>query len=50
MADNLKEQLLQQAFEKRTAQYITKLRERYTCDAKQILDEIPSDFQPFAIR
>lgn len=50
IADDLKEELLQTAVGKETMQYISKLRERLGYDEKQMLEILPSDFQPFAIR
>lgn len=50
IAEELKDELLQQAVNKESTQYITKLRERLGYDEKQMLEVLPSDFQPFAIR
>jgi hypothetical protein len=50
MAEELKDQLLQQAIAKETTHYITKLRDRLGFDEKQMLEVLPSDFQPFAVR
>lgn len=50
MAEDLKEELLQQAVAKETANYISKMRERLGYEEKHILEALPSDFQPFAIR
>lgn len=50
MADQLKEELLQQAAMKENAQYIVKLRERLGYDEKHMMESLPSDFQPFALR
>ncbi len=50
LADQLKEELLQQAASKENMQYITKLRERLGYDEKHMLESLPSDFQPFVLR
>jgi hypothetical protein len=50
MADNLKDELMEQAIGKETTQYIAKLRDRLGYDETQMLEVLPSDFQPFAIR
>lgn len=50
MADNIKDQLLQQSANKENAQYILKLRERLGYDEKHMTETLPSDFQPFALR
>jgi hypothetical protein len=50
MADTLKEQLLQQAANKENSQYILKLRERLGYDEKHMMETLPADFQPFALR
>lgn len=50
IAEDLKEQLLQQAANKENAQYILKLRERLGYDEKHMLETLPNDFQPFALR
>jgi SurA N-terminal domain len=50
MAEELKDELMQHAVSKETMQYLTKLRERLGYDEKQMLEVLPSDFQPFAIR
>ncbi len=50
MAENFKDELIEQAVGKETTQYIAKLRERLGYDEKQMLEVLPSDFQPFAIR
>jgi hypothetical protein len=50
MAEDLKERLLQEAANKENAQYISKLRERLGYDEKHMLESLPNDFQPFAIR
>ncbi len=50
MSDQIKEELLQQAAAKENVQYIAKLRERLGYDEKHIMELLPSDFQPFALR
>jgi hypothetical protein len=50
IADDLKEQLLQEAANKENAQYITKLRNRLGYDEKHMLEALPKEFQPFALR
>ena len=50
MADQLKEELLQQAASKEHTQYIIKLRDRLGYDEKHMLETLPPDFQPFALR
>jgi hypothetical protein len=50
MADQLKDQLLQDAATKENTQYLMKLRDRLGYDEKQMTDTLPKDFQPFAIR
>ena len=50
MADQLKEQLLQEAALKENFTYIAKLRDRLGYDEKHMTETLPKDFQPFAIR
>jgi hypothetical protein len=50
MADQLKDQLLQEASSKENSQYISKLRDRLGYDEKHMTETLPKDFQPFAIR
>lgn len=50
MAEELKEQLLQAAANKENSHYIAKLRERLGYDEKHMLETLPNDFQPFALR
>ncbi len=50
MSDQLKEELLQQAATKENVQYIAKLRERLGYDEKHMMESLPPDFQPFALR
>lgn len=50
MADQLKEQLLQEAAMKENTQYLIKLRDRLSYDEKQMTETLPKDYQPFAIR
>jgi SurA N-terminal domain len=50
MAETLKEQLLQEAAHKETVQYILKLRERFGYDEEHMMEALPDDFQPFALR
>lgn len=50
MADQIKEELLQQAANKQSSQYMAKLRAKLGYDEKQMLETLPVDFQPFAIQ
>lgn len=50
IAEELKEQLLQQAANKENTQYIAKLRDRLGYDEKHMTETLPNDFQPFALR
>ncbi len=50
MAEELKDQLLQQSANKLNTQYIAKLRDRLGYDEKHMLEMLPNDFQPFALR
>jgi len=50
MAEQLKDQLLQEAAIKENTQYLSKLRERLSYDEKQMMETLPKDFHPFAIR
>jgi hypothetical protein len=50
IADQLKEQLLQEAAQKESSQYMTKLRDRLGYDEKHMTETLPKDFQPFAVR
>lgn len=50
MADQLKDNLLQEAADRENSLYISKLRERFGYDEKQMTETLPSDFQPFALR
>ncbi len=50
MAGELQDKLLDEAVEKETAAYITKLRERFGYDEKYVQEMIPPDFQPFSLR
>jgi hypothetical protein len=50
MADQLKDQLLQEAASKESTQYLAKLRDRLGYDEKQMTETLPKDFQPFAVR
>jgi len=50
MSDQLKDELLQQAAARENGQYIAKLRERLGYDEKHMMESLPSDFQPFALR
>jgi hypothetical protein len=50
MADQLKDTLLDEAAMKENTQYLTKLRERMGYDEKHMLEVIPDDFHPFALR
>ena len=50
MADQLKDQLLQEAATKENTQYLSKLRHRLGYDEKHMTEMLPKDFQPFVIR
>lgn len=50
MYDKLQSQLVQDAADKETKTYISKLRERYGFDDRMLEETIPSDFQPFALK
>ncbi len=50
LADQLKDHLLQEAASKENAQYIAKLRQRLGYDEKHMMETLPNDFQPFALR
>jgi hypothetical protein len=50
MAETLKDQLFQQAVAKETSHYIAKLRERLGYDEKHMVEVLPADFLPFAMR
>jgi hypothetical protein len=50
MADQLKDELLQQAVGKENSQYFLKLRERLGYDEKHTMEMLPHDVQPFALR
>ena len=50
MADQLKDELLQEAAMKQNVHYLTRLRERLGYDEKQMMETLPKDFQPFALR
>ncbi len=50
IADDLKDQLLQQAATKENSHYIHKLRERLGYDENRMNETLPSDLQPFALR
>ncbi len=50
ISEKLQEDLLQDAIETESKLYIQKLRERYGFDAKSLEENIPSEFQPFALR
>ncbi|MBI2810211.1 MAG: SurA N-terminal domain-containing protein [Candidatus Melainabacteria bacterium] len=50
MAEQLKDDLLMQSASKLNTQYLVKLRERLGYDEKHMLETLPQDFQPFAIR
>jgi hypothetical protein len=50
MADNLREELIQKAFTQENEQYISRLRERLGYDKTQMLEDLPSDFQPFILK
>lgn len=50
MAEQIKEQLLQEAAIKENTQYLAKLRERLGYDEKHMTETLPKDFQPFALR
>ncbi|MBS0652787.1 MAG: SurA N-terminal domain-containing protein [Verrucomicrobia bacterium] len=50
MSDQIKEELLHQAAARENSQYIAKLRERLGYDEKHMMESLPPDFQPFALR
>lgn len=50
VADDLKDQLLQQAANKENSLYILKLRERLGYDENHMNETLPSDLQPFVLR
>jgi hypothetical protein len=50
VAEQIKDQLLQEAALKENTQYLTKLRDRLGYDEKHMIETLPKDFQPFAIR
>lgn len=50
MHENIQNQLVQEAAEKESKLYITKLRQKYGFDTKMLEDTIPSDFQPFSLK
>lgn len=50
MHDALQNQLVQEAAEKESNTYITKLRQRYGFDTKMLEETIPSGFQPFSLQ
>ncbi len=50
VAEQIKDQLLQEAALKENTQYLTKLRDRLGYDEKHMVETLPKDFQPFAIR
>jgi hypothetical protein len=50
MADQIKEQLLQQVASKENTHYIAKLRDRLGYDEKHMVDTNLTTFEPFAIK
>ncbi len=50
IADQLKDELLHQAAGKESEQYLLKLRHKLGFDEKQMMETLPSDFQPFALK
>lgn len=48
--DRLQDQLIQEAAEKESRIYLSKLRERYGFDAKSLEENIPQGFQPFSLQ
>ncbi len=50
MHETIQNQLVQEAAEKESNIYISKLRKRYGFDAKMLEDTIPSGFQPFSLQ
>ncbi len=50
IADQLKESLLQETASREHDAYLLKLRERLGYDEKHMREELPPDFQPFALR
>lgn len=49
MAEPLREKLVQEAIVKENSTYLDRLRRRFGYDLQQILEAIPSDFEPFAL-
>jgi hypothetical protein len=50
IADQLRESLLEEAARIENQQYIAKLRERLGYDEQHMMESLPPDFQPFALR
>ena len=50
MAEKLKDELLQDVANKENTRYLLKLRERLGYDEKHMMETLPPDFQPFALR
>ena len=50
MYEKIQNQLIQEAAEKESKLYISKLRERYGFDAKTLDETIPPGFQPFSLQ
>ncbi|MBS0620299.1 MAG: peptidyl-prolyl cis-trans isomerase [Verrucomicrobia bacterium] len=50
IADRLKDELLGEQARKENALYIARLRERMGYDEKQMMEVLPPDFQPFALK
>jgi hypothetical protein len=50
MADQLREELLQEAAYRENTHYIAKLRDRLGFDEKYMTETLPKDFQPFAVQ
>ncbi len=50
LAEQLKDHLLQQAADEESTQYLHRLRSRLGYDEHLLLESLPSDFQPFALR
>jgi len=50
IGEELKDELLQAAAARENIQYIAKLRERLGYDEKHMIESLPPDFQPFALR
>lgn len=50
LANHLEDKLLQEEVKKEFPKYLEKLRIQFNIDEKQILSDVPKDFQPFALK